>query len=271
MNRTVFITGASSGIGNATARYFATKGWNVAATMRHPEKEMDLIQLPNTRVYQLDVTDGASIDNAIAQALHDFGTIHALVNNAGYGVDGVFEAMHDELIRKQFDTNVFGLMRVTRSFATYFRKAGGGTIIQIASMGGRIAFPLYSIYHATKWAVEGFTESVQFELRQINIKLRLIEPGAIKTEFYGRSRKVVKPQDTTEYDAFLEKCDHVSMEAGAKGEDPSVVAVAIFKAANDAGWKMRYPVGKPAPMLLMLRKLLPDSWWFAIVRKSYAI
>lgn len=268
---TVLITGASSGIGRAAAEFFAQKGWNVAATMRSPEKEAELTRFSNLKLYKLDVTDAASIDAAIQSASSDFGGIDVLVNNAGFGADGVFEAMDDAFIRNQFDTNVFGLMRVTRAIIPHFRAKKSGTIIQVASMGGRLAFPLYSIYHGTKWAVEGFSESLAYELRPFNIKIRLIEPGAIKTDFYGRSRAFVKPDNTHDYDAFVAKCEKVSMESGEKGEPASKVAEAIFKAANDGGWKMRYPVGAPAPMLLRLRKMLPDAWWFGIVRSSYKI
>ncbi len=268
---TVLITGASSGIGRATAEFFAQKGWNVAATMRSPEKETKLTRFPNFQLYRLDVTDNASIEAAIQSAVADFGGIDALVNNAGFGADGVFEAMDDEFIRKQFDTNVFGLMRVTRAIVPYFRKKKAGTIIQVASMGGRLAFPLYSIYHGTKWAVEGFSESLAYELRPFGIKVRIIEPGAIKTDFYGRSRAFVKPTKTTEYDAFVAACEKVSMESGDKGEPAAKVAAAIFRAATDSGWKMRYPAGAPAPKLLWLRKAIPDAWWFGVVRNSYKI
>jgi NAD(P)-dependent dehydrogenase (short-subunit alcohol dehydrogenase family) len=268
---TILITGASSGIGRATTEYFAQKGWNVAATMRSPEKETELTKYPNLRLYRLDVTDNPSIEAAIQGAIADFGGIDVLVNNAGFGADGVFEAMDDAFVQRQFDTNVFGLMRVTRAIIPYFREKKAGTIIQVASMGGRLAFPLYSIYHGTKWAVEGFSEALAYELRPFNIRMRLIEPGAIKTDFYGRSRAFVKPTNTTDYDAFVAACERVSMESGAKGEPPAKVAAAIFKAATDGGWKMRYPVGAPAPMLLWLRKAIPDSWWFAVVRSSYKI
>ncbi len=268
---TVLITGASSGIGRAAAEYFAQKGWNVAATMRSPEKETELTKFSNLKLYHLDVTDNASIETAIQGAMADFGSIDTLVNNAGFGADGVFEAMDDEFIRKQFETNVFGLMRVTRAIIPYFRGKNAGSIIQVASMGGRLAFPLYSIYHGTKWAVEGFSEALSYELRPFNIKIRLIEPGAIKTDFYGRSRAFVRPTNTTDYDSFIAQCEKVAKEAGEKGEPASKVAEAIFRAATDTGWTMRYPVGAPAPMLLRLRKAIPDSWWFGVVRSSYKI
>jgi NAD(P)-dependent dehydrogenase (short-subunit alcohol dehydrogenase family) len=272
MKKTVLITGTSSGIGKAAAQYFAKQGWQVAATMRSPEKDSEVKNFPNTKVYRLDVTDSNSIQEAIGVISKDLGKIDAVVNNAGFGVDGVFEAMTDDVIQKQFDTNVFGLMRVTRAAVAYFRTNKiKGHIIQVASMGGRLAFPLYSIYHGTKWAVEGFTESLQFEVEPYGIKLKIVEPGAIKTEFYGTSRHFVKPTDTSDYDAFVEKCDKLSMESGAKGEAPSVVAATIFKAANDNSRKLRYAVGNPAPMLLRLRKFLSDGLWFMVVRSSYKI
>lgn len=269
--KTVLITGASSGIGKAAAIEFAKNGWNVAATMRTPEKETELISIPNIKCYSLDVTENESIQKAFNKIIEDFDTIDAVVNNAGYGVDGVFEAMSDDVIRKQYETNVFGLMRVTRKSIEVMRKQGFGNIVQVASMGGRLAFPLYSIYHGTKWAVEGFTESLQYELKPFNIHVKLIEPGAIKTEFYGRSREFIKPVNDSTYDTFISKVEKVSQGAGAKGDNPSKVAQAILRAAEDKSNKLRYPVGQPAPILLWLRNKMPDCWFFAIVRSSYRI
>jgi NAD(P)-dependent dehydrogenase (short-subunit alcohol dehydrogenase family) len=271
MTKTVFITGTSSGIGKATANFFAQQGWNVAATMRTPEKEQELAKLTNVKLYALDVTDNSSIQTAIGKAIDDFGKIDVLVNNAGYGADGVFEAMTDEVIQKQFDTNVFGLMRVTRAIIPHMREKGGGNIIQVASMGGRLTFPLFNIYHGTKWAVEGFSEALQYELRPFNIKIRIVEPGTIKTEFYGKGRVAVPGSDLPVYKEFVEKCEKVSQAPAQKGVLPEVVAKKIFAAANNGGWKMRFPVGNPAPLLLWMRKRIPDSWFFALVRRSYKI
>jgi NAD(P)-dependent dehydrogenase (short-subunit alcohol dehydrogenase family) len=269
---TVLITGASSGIGKAAARHFAAQGWNVAATMRTPAKETELNKLPNVRLYALDVTDSASIDAAIAAVLHDFGPLDVLVNNAGYGVDGVFEAMTDETIRKQFDTNVLGLMRCTRAAIPVMRAQGRGVIVQIASVGGRVTFPLYSIYHATKWAVEGFSESLQYELEPLGIRVKIIEPGAIKTDFYDRSREFVMRDDLRPaYGAFVAKVEKVGQEAGAKGASPEAVAHTIFNAATDNSRKLRYPVAYPATLLLPLRRLTSDSLFRKIVKTSYGI
>lgn len=267
----VLITGTSSGIGRAAVKAFSDKGWRVAATLRAPAKEMEMQTWPGVSLYALDVTNPVSIDLAIKAVITDLGQIDVLVNNAGYGVDGVFEAMTDETIERQFNTNVFGLMRMTRAIIPHMRQRKSGTIIQIASMGGRLAFPLFSIYHGTKWAVEGFTESLHYELDPFGIRLKLIEPGAIKTEFYSAGRELVKPTATTAYDAFVAKCDTVNQGSGAKGESAELVAAAIYKAATDGSRRMRYPVGAPAPLLLRLRKLLPDSWWFGVVKSSYKL
>ncbi len=269
MNKNILITGTSSGIGKATVYEFANRGWNVIATQRNPETETDFNQYPNVKLYALDVTNLASVQMAMSFAQKEFGKIDVVVNNAGYGVDGTFEAMSDEIIEKQFNTNVFGLMRVTREAIQMMRPKGGGTIIQISSMGGKITFPLYSIYHATKFAVEGFTESLHYELNQFNIKMKLIEPGPIVTEFYGRSRQFIKPTDTNQYDRFIQKFNEAAEKVMKDAEGPEVVARMIFKSAIDNSNQIRYAVGKPGPMLLMLRKILSDKWYFWMVRKSY--
>jgi short-subunit dehydrogenase len=269
MKKTVLITGTSSGIGKATVFEFSQSGWNVIATQRNPDKETDFNKLPNVKMYSLDVTNLESIQQVFSQAQKDFGKIDVVVNNAGYGVDGAFEAMSDGIITKQFDTNVFGLMRVTREAIKHMRPNGGGTIIQISSMGGKITFPLYSIYHATKFAVEGFTESLHYELAQFNIKMKLIEPGPIVTDFYGRSRQFVKPTDTNQYDGFIQKFNNAAEKVMKAAEGPEVVAKMIYKSATDNSNQMRYAVGKPGPILLKLRKLLSDKLYFLLVRKSY--
>jgi len=269
MKKTVMITGTSSGIGKATVFEFAKMGWNVVATQRSPEKETDFDKIPCVKMYQLDVTNLESVQQTMSSIKKEFGKVDVVVNNAGYGVDGAFEAMSDETIEKQFDTNVFGLMRVTREAIKLMRSEGGGTIIQISSMGGKITFPLYSIYHATKFAVEGFTESLHYELAPFNIKMKLIEPGPIVTDFYGRSRQFVKPTGTNQYDGFIQKFNAAAEKVMKDAEGPDVVAKMIYKSATDNSNRMRYAVGKPGPMLLKLRKLLSDKLYFLMVRKSY--
>ena len=264
--KTVLITGASTGIGKATAIYFQKQGWNVAATMRSPEKDNDLVSLPNVKLFRLDVLDENSIKAGINDAIAHFGQVDAIVNNAGYGAVGAFEAATQEQIKRQFDTNVFGLMNVVREILPYFRQRKSGTIINIASIGGRITFPLYSLYHGTKWAVEGFSESLQYELKQFGIKVKIIEPGAIKTDFYDRSQDLFKKEGLTVYDGYQEVAMKNMQAAGANAPGPEIVAKTIFKAANDGSNKMRYPVGSNAPALLMIRRLIPETWFFGIVR-----
>ena len=202
MNRVVLITGASSGIGKETAKLFQTKDWKVAATMRDPESADDLRNIVDLECIRLDVTDTGSVRSAIAETLEKFGRIDVVVNNAGYAAVGPFEAATPEQIERQFQTNVFGLMNVCREILPYFREQKRGYIVNIASIGGRTAFPLYSLYNSTKWAVEGFSESLQYELEQFNIRVKLIEPGPIKTDFYSRSEEVMKKDGLTAYDHF---------------------------------------------------------------------
>lgn len=271
MAKTILITGASSGIGLHTALHFAQNGWQVLATMRNPVDTTELRHYENVKLYPLDVTRDESIRQALDDAVNDFGRIDVLLNNAGFSTDGVFEAMTDEDILKQFDTNLFGLMRVTRAILPHMREMRGGIIIQTSSMGGRITFPLYSIYHATKWAVEGFTESLQYEVEPFNIRLKLVEPGAINTDFYGRSRRFIMRNDLTMYAKFAAHVDKVTQLAAKQGASPEVVAAMVYQAATDGKRRLRYPVGYPAPMILLLRKLLPDNLFFTLVKRVYRL
>ncbi len=264
MSKTVLITGSSTGIGKATAIYFQQQGWQVAATMRTPEKATDLADMKNLSCLRLDVTDTDSIKSAIKETLKQFGAIDAIVNNAGYGLVGAFEASTPEQIEKQFSTNVFGVMNVVREILPYFRQRRDGIIINVASMGGRITFPLYSLYHSTKWAVEGFSESLQFELQPFNIRVKIIEPGPIKTDFYDRSMEVMSRPDLPVYDEFVNKAMPNMQKAGETAPGPEAVAKVIFRAATDGSWKMRYAAN--SAMILTLRKTLPERAFFGIVR-----
>jgi short-subunit dehydrogenase len=266
MDKVILITGASSGIGNHTAKLFQSKGWKVAATMRTPEKATDLQKIVDVECIRLDVTDISSIQSAIQTTLDKFGRIDAIVNNAGYGLVGAFEASSPEQIEKQFATNVFGVMNVCREILPYFREQKRGTIVNVASMGGRITFPLYSLYHGTKWAVEGFSESLQYELRPFNIKVKIIEPGPIKTDFYDRSMDLTRKEGLTVYDEFINKVMPNMQKSGENAPDGEIVANVIYRAVNDGTWKMRYPAN--SRMILTLRKLLPDALFFAIVRSA---
>jgi NADP-dependent 3-hydroxy acid dehydrogenase YdfG len=262
MTKTILITGASTGIGKLTAIYFAKKGWNVSATMRTVEKGKDLLQYPNLKIFALDVMHETSIKKAIEDTITAFGSIDVLFNNAGYALVGAFEAMNQEQIKKQFDTNVFGVMNVTRAILPHFRAKKNGMIINTTSMGGLITFPLYSVYHSTKWALEGFMESLQFELRQFNIQVKNIEPGAIKTEF----ENAIDFVSTKDYDNYTKQAHKNMLDSYKTAPTAEVVAEKVWQAANDNSYRLRYPVGGSGPMLLFIRWLLPLSWFTKIVR-----
>ncbi len=268
MQNTILITGSSSGIGRATVKYFSDQGWQVAATMRSPEKEQEMHSWKGVRIYKMDVTGEASITAAIAGAIKDFGAIDAVCNNAGYGAVGIFEKATQEQIKRQFDTNVFGCMNVIRAVLPHFRERRSGTIINVTSMGGLITFPIYSVYHATKWAMEGFSESLAFELRPLGIRVKCIEPGAIKTDFYDRSMDLFKNPAITAYDQYEQVAAANTQKAGETAPGPQIVAQTIYKAATDKGNRLRYAAGNQGPVLLALRRFLPNSAFFGMVRST---
>jgi NAD(P)-dependent dehydrogenase (short-subunit alcohol dehydrogenase family) len=177
--KTIFITGTSSGLGKLTAKYFAENGWNVAATMRTPEKETELAAYENIRIFKLDVTNPAQVKMATEQAIGTFGKIDVVVNNAGMGTYGALELAQEEDIDWQFAVNTRGPINVIRAFLPHFRANGGGMFINISSfMGITTAVPLGSLYNMSKFALEGLIEGLYYELKPLNIDLRLIEQGA---------------------------------------------------------------------------------------------
>jgi short-subunit dehydrogenase len=266
METVVLITGASTGIGNETAKLFQSKNWKVAATMRSPEKADDLRNIVDIECIRLDVTDPDSVREGIQTGLDKFGRIDAVVNNAGFAVVGPFEAATDEQIEQIFQTNVFGVMQVCREILPIFRAQKRGTIVNVASMGGRLTFPLYSIYHATKWALEGFSEALQYEVRDFNIKIKIIEPGPIKTDFYTRSMSHTKKEGLAAYDHFVARALPNLQKAGESAPDGRSVAQTIYDAVTDDSWKMRYPVNSRA--ILAARRLLPDALFLPLVRRA---
>ena len=269
MAKTVFITGASSGIGKATAKYFHTMGWNVAATMRNPTAEKELGKLPNVKLLKVDVKEDQDIENALENAIATFGKIDVLVNNAGYGTVGPFEGATESQLREQFEVNVFGLMKVTKIFLKYFRPLQEGIIINISSLGGRVTIPLYSLYFSTKWAVEGFTESLRYELRPFNISVKLIEPGATQTDFAHRSQVVLRPVYTDDYISYVEKVRlRTKKTAKNNNSNPNIVAKTIFRAATDGKRKLRYPCAGGAKTVLFLRAILGYRLFTWTVRKT---
>ena len=269
MSKTVLITGASTGIGRETARYFQANDWNVAATMRSPDNENELTKLQNVICPRLDVTDEKSIALALESTIDKFGAIDVIVNNAGYSLTGIFEAATTEQLQHQYNVNVFGVMNVVRGILPYFREKKSGTIVNVSSIGGKMTLPLYSMYQSTKWAVSGFSEALQFELRPFNIKVKIIEPGAVVTDFYDRSMVHTKMDGLTDYDEYVQKIHTVNEKFVSKGNQPIKTAKIIFKAAVSNNWKLYYPSGGDAKVVLTLRKYLPVSWLNSAIRKTY--
>ena len=183
MNKTILITGASSGIGKATALFFLKQGWNVVATMREVEEEKELINSDTCLVVFSDVTNLHTLEDSIDRGIEKFGTVDVLVNNAGYGLLGPLELSSVEQVQKQFDTNLFSIVNAIRIITPHFRTHGGGMIINLSSMMGRITLPFFSLYSATKFAVEGLSAGLYYEFKNQNIVIKLIEPGTIKTNF----------------------------------------------------------------------------------------
>lgn len=266
--KTVLITGCSSGIGLATARYFQEKGWNVSATMRNPADGAELAALPNVITPALDVNDKASITAALQATLDAFGKIDVLVNNAGYALMGAFETLDEEQIRRQFDTNVFGLMEVCRAVLPHFRQQRAGLLINVASMVGRVPLPMYSVYNASKHAVEGFTEGLVYELEPFGVRVKIIEPGAVNTNFFGRSSDRANATGESAYAEISTERLGVMDAIGPGGSRPVDAAKVIWQAANDASNRLRYSVGLDAHALLAARRLLPETFFRTMIKHS---
>jgi len=263
MPSTLFLTGASTGIGRAAALYFHQKGWNVAATMRDASKT----DLPSEiRCFSLDVTKRETIRPALEGALKAFGHVDVLANNAGYGTFGPFEAVSDEQLERQYATNVTGLMYVTRAFLPHFRERKSGIVMNVSSVGGRATFPFYSLYHGTKWAVEGFSESLQFELEPFGIRVKLIEPGAIQTDFAGRSLDRLRKDGLHAYDSLMEKFMK-NWAAGRKPSSPELVAEVMYQAATDGTSQLRYIAGDDAKMVLDTRAKISQEEYYAMIKQ----
>lgn len=264
---TILITGASSGIGKATALRFQSEGWNVIATMRDPSAGADLGALENVLVTRLDVTDARSIATAVADGLSRFGTIDALLNNAGYGAYGPLEAFSTERIRRQFDTNVIGLLEVTKAVLPHMRANRSGSIVNISSIGGQITFPLGALYHGTKFAVEGLSEALHYELEPLGIKVRIVEPGMVRTDFGGRSFDFAMDDTLSDYASTAEAMGRLFGKLASDPSDPEVVAEVIWQAANETGDRLRYRAGTDAEHLLDDRKTQDDATFIGDIKR----
>jgi NAD(P)-dependent dehydrogenase (short-subunit alcohol dehydrogenase family) len=271
MAPTVLITGTSSGIGRASARLFQSRGWNVVATMRSPERETDLAHLERVLVTRLDVQEPASAHAAVAAALARFGRIDALVNNAGYGAYGPLEATPLEKARRQFDVNVIGLLATTQAVLPHFRQQRSGVIINISSMGGRVAFPLGTLYHGSKFAVEGLSEALHYELAPLGVRVKLVEPGIVKTDFAGRSFDFSNDVSMAEYQPVVQAVLSALGPMAADAPPPEAVAEAIHRAAADTSPRLRHEVGADAVELLATRRAVDDDAFLSGMMARFGI
>lgn len=265
--KTIFITGASTGLGRAAAELFAERGWRVIATMRRPEDAGELAQHPQVTVLPLDVTQPDQIKAAAAQAWA-IAPVDALFNNAGYGLAGPFEGATDEQLTRQLDTNLLGVMRVTQAFLPQMRERGAGVIVTTTSIGGVVTFPFNSVYHATKWALEGWSESLAFELAPFGIAVKTVAPGGISTDFAGRS--LVMTQHEAYADAMQKTYARFSDPERALGRSSAAqIAEVVWEAVTDGKDRVRYMAGADAQALAAQRQEVGPEAFRAGIRRAF--
>jgi NAD(P)-dependent dehydrogenase (short-subunit alcohol dehydrogenase family) len=269
----VLVTGCSSGIGSATAERLARSGWTVYASARRLES-MAGLEEAGCRLLRLDVTDEGAMRAAVEEVEDAEGAVGALVNNAGYSLSGAIESVSLEDARRQFETNLFGLARLTQLVLPGMRREGWGRIVNVSSMGGRLTFPGGGWYHASKHAVEALSDALRFEVQGFGIDVVVIEPGLIRTEFaeaavgsipvadgpYGRFNAAVGAATAGAYDGFFGR---------QLGGGPETVARAIERALAAKRPRTRYRVTPSAKLFLTVRRLLPDRGWDALVGRTY--
>lgn len=266
----ILITGCSSGIGAATARRLAQRGHLVYATARRPET-LSEAAAAGCRTMALDVTDEKSMVNAVESVLAEHGRVGALVNNAGYGEYGAVEEVPIERVRRQFETNVFGMARMCQLVLPSMRAAGTGRIVNIGSMGGKLTFPYGGYYHATKHAVEALSDALRFEVAPFGVQVSLFEPGAIRTEFGETISGTLNESSEADspYAQGTRRMDEMIAELyGSKmmSVGPDAVAKVIEKAITAKRPQARYVVPSATRGLLGLRQVLPSRGWDAVMR-----
>lgn len=272
MAKTIFITGASSGFGKLTAKLFASKGWNVVATMRNPNNEKELNKLNNVLVTKLDVTNEKTIKSSVLKAIKKFDRIDVLFNNAGFGVFGFFEEVSTEKIDKQMNTNFKGSLLVAKEIIPFMRKQNSGTIINVSSIAGLVGLPIGSLYCASKFAIEGWSESLRFELDKFNIKVKLIEPGNFKTNFQDKINFTESnPNKKNNYSKFKLKTvskDFFKGHGLLKQGKAYKVANTVWKISNSKRSKFRHVVGRDAKTILLVRKILGRKVLYHVMKKT---
>ncbi len=258
VKKVALITGASSGIGKETAKLLIANGYIVYGASRRLDKMNDLAQI-GVKLVAMDVTEETAMVSGINQIIKTEGRIDVLVNNAGYGSYGALEDVPLSEAKYQFEVNIFGLARLTQLVLPYMRKQQSGKIINISSIGGKLGEPHGAWYHATKYAVEGLSDSLRMELKQFNIDVVIIEPGAILTEWNAIARtNLMKVSGQTAYKTLAQKHFNMLANADKRGDQPIVVAKTIIKSILSNSPKTRYATGGGAKLILFLRRVLSD-------------
>lgn len=274
VSKAVLITGCSTGIGRAAALRLCSRGHNVYASARKLDAIRDLADA-GCKIVALDVCDEASMRAAVVRIAAAEGAVGALVNNAGYGQEGAVEEVPMDAVRKQFETNVFGLVRLTQLVLPEMRRQRWGRIVNVSSMGGRLVFPGGGYYHATKFAVEAISDALRFEVKGFGIGVSVIEPGPIKTGFEETamgSMGAGAPGNDSPYAALLASVEQRTRAtyAGPMAVGPEGVARAIERAIAAKRPRSRYPVTAAARMLMATRRMLPDGGWDALMRMQFS-
>lgn len=273
-SQAVLITGCSSGIGAATASLLADEGWKVYATARHPESLKELAE-KGCQTLSLDVTDESSMEAAVSAVKAAEGAVGVLVNNAGYSQSGAVETIPIDQLRQQFETNVFGLIRMSQLVLPGMRAQGWGKIVNISSMGGRLTFPGGGAYHATKYAVEALSDALRFEVRGFGVDVILVEPGLIVTNFGEvAADSVSQAGDGGAYAGFNRHVAKLTADAykgpmAKLGAGPDAVAKTISRALKARRPKARYPVTASARLMINQRRLTPDRMWDLMMRSQF--
>jgi NAD(P)-dependent dehydrogenase (short-subunit alcohol dehydrogenase family) len=276
ISRTVLITGCSSGIGHATAARLAGRGWTVYATARRAETLAGLAAL-GCRTLALDVTDEASMTAAVATVEGEAGGVGVLVNNAGYSQDGPLEEVPLDEVRRQFETNVFGLLRISQLVLPGMRRQRWGRIVNIGSMGGRLTFPGGGAYHATKYAVEALSDALRFEVAGFGVGVVLIEPGLIRTNFGATAVGSMGslPESAGPYSEFSAAVAKTTTGAYAGlmgrvlGAGPEAVARVVERAVSAHRPRARYVVTAGARVMIGLHAVLPDRAFDAVLARQF--
>ncbi|MEW9807203.1 SDR family oxidoreductase [Mesorhizobium marinum] len=269
MTKTVLITGCSTGLGRLAARHFAARGWNVVATMRRPETTLADEFPDRVAVTALDVADPDSIRSAIEAGTDRFGGIDTVVNNAGVTMLSIFEATPEHAARRIFETNLFGAMNVIRAALPALRTRGGGTIVNVSSGVGYAAVPLLSLYVASKHALEGLSESLSYELESQNVRIKLVEPGAMRDTAFTASGMAAS-QEAPVPDGYRAYFDHAltaMLDYPFASTEESAVADTIWRAANDASRRLRYPVGPDVEEYARLRWTTSEDDYLAAMSR----